>query len=141
VSEAACFTYGSLMWADILGRVIGRPAPAGEPARLHGHARHPVRGQDYPGLVAAPGATVAGRLYRGITPADWARLDAYEGDDYERVAVQVALPGGGQQAAWVYRHRRPEALADGDWSEADFEREGRARFMAQYPGFADLPRD
>lgn len=131
-----CFTYGSLMWADIMARVCGHEFASG-PASLAGHARHPVRGQDYPGLLAAPGGVVPGRLYRDVDAAAWARLDAFEGEQYERVDVTVALPDGSALPAQVYRFRAEFAqrLLPGDWDAEAFAREGRERFIARYAGF------
>ena len=136
---AHCFTYGSLMWADIMARVCGRDF-ASEPASLAGHARHPVRGQDYPGLRAAPGGLVPGRLYLDVTPEAWARLDAFEGEEYERVEVAVTLADGRTQAAQVYRFRPgfADRLLPGDWDVQAFVREGRQRFIARYVGFEVL---
>ena len=136
MSTAHCFTYGSLMWADIMARVCGREFAA-EPASLAGHARRPVRGQDYPGLQAAPGAVVPGRLYRDVDAAAWARLDAFEGEEYERAEVLVALADGRTLPAFVYRFRAAFAdrLLPGDWDVTAFEREGRQRFLARYVGF------
>ena len=133
---AHAFTYGSLMWADIMARVCGREF-ASEPASLAGHCRHPVRGQDYPGLRAAPGAVVPGVLYRDVDAAAWARLDAFEGEEYERVDVVVALTDGRTLPAQVYRFRDEFAqrLLPGDWDAEAFGREGRARFIARYTGF------
>ena len=136
VTTAHCFTYGSLMWAAIMARVGGREF-AGEPASLAGYARRPVRGQDYPGLQAAVGGVVEGRLYRDVDAAAWARLDAFEGEEYERVAVQVTLADGSSLPAFVFRFRAEFAgrLLPGDWDVAAFEREGRQRFVARYAGF------
>lgn len=133
---AHCFTYGSLMWADIMARVCGREF-ASEPASLADHARHPVRGQDYPGLRPAPGGVVPGRLYRDVDAAAWARLDAFEGEEYERADVLVALADGRTLPAQVYRFRGDFAgrLLPGAWDVAAFEREGRERFLARYVGF------
>lgn len=133
---AHCFTYGSLMWADIMARVCGRDF-ASEPASLADHARHPVRGQDYPGLRPAPGGVVPGRLYRDVDAAAWARLDAFEGEEYERADVLVALADGRTLPAQVYRFRGDFAgrLLPGAWDVAAFEREGRERFLARYVGF------
>lgn len=133
---AHCFTYGSLMWADIMARVCGREF-ASEPASLAGHRRHPVRGQDYPGLQPAPGGQVAGRLYRDVDAAAWARLDAFEGEEYERVDVVVALADGTTLPAQAYRFRAEFAgrLLPGDWDADAFAREGRERFIARYAGF------
>lgn len=131
-----CFTYGSLMWADIMARVCGCEF-AGEPATLADHSRHPVQGEDYPGLRPAPGGLVPGRLYRDVDAATWARLDAFEGAEYERVDVVVQLADGSMLPAQVYRFRDTFSprLLPGDWDVAAFEREGRARFMARYVGF------
>jgi len=131
-----CFTYGSLMWADIMARVCGHEF-ASEPASLADHRRHPVRGQDYPGLQAAPGGLVPGRLYLDVTPDAWQRLDAFEGEEYERAGVVVARADGTTLPAQVYRFRSAFAdrLLAGEWDAQAFEREGRARFMARYVGF------
>jgi len=139
---AHAFTYGSLMWADIMARVCGREF-AGEPASLAGHRRHPVRGEDYPGLRVDAAATVPGVLYRDLDEAAWARLDAFEGAEYERVDVVVALADGATLPAQVYRFRDAFAqrLLPGDWDADAFAREGRARFIARYAGFdAVAPR-
>jgi gamma-glutamylcyclotransferase (GGCT)/AIG2-like uncharacterized protein YtfP len=131
-----CFTYGSLMWADIMARVCGRDF-ASEPASLAGHRRHPVRGQDYPGLRPAAGALVPGKVYRDIDAAAWARLDAFEGVEYERVDMLVTLADGTALPAQSYRFRTEFAgrLLKGDWDAEAFAREGRERFIARYVGF------
>jgi gamma-glutamylcyclotransferase (GGCT)/AIG2-like uncharacterized protein YtfP len=133
---AHCFAYGSLMWADIMARVCGREF-ASEPASLAGHRRHPVRGEDYPGLQVAPGGLVPGRLYRDVDAAAWARLDAFEGPEYERADIVVTLADGATLPAQVYRFRVEflPRLLPGDWDADAFGREGRARFMARYVGF------
>ncbi|RTL44350.1 MAG: gamma-glutamylcyclotransferase [Burkholderiales bacterium] len=124
------------MWADIMARVCGR-AFASEPASLAAHSRHPVRGEDYPGLRPAPDGVVAGRLYRDVDAAAWARLDAFEGDEYERVDVLVTLADGRTVPAQVYRFKGDvaERLLPGAWDVEAFEREGRERFLARYVGF------
>ena len=136
MSPAHCFTYGSLMWADIMARVCGREF-ASEPASLAGHSRHPVRGQDYPGLRPAAAGLVPGRLYRDVDATAWTRLDAFEGEEYERVEVLVALADGSTVPAQVYRFRGDfaERLLPGAWDVDAFEREGRERFLARYVGF------
>ena len=131
-----CFTYGSLMWADIMASVCGREF-ASESATLIDHCRHPVLGQDYPGLRAVPGGLVPGRLYRELDASAWARLDAFEGEEYERADVVVALADGSALPAQAYRFRAEFAqrLLPGEWDPEAFEREGRARFIARYVGF------
>jgi gamma-glutamylcyclotransferase (GGCT)/AIG2-like uncharacterized protein YtfP len=119
-----------------MARVCGREF-ASEPASLAAHRRHPVHGQDYPGLQPADDFVVPGRLYRDVDAAAWARLDAFEGEEYERVGVVVSLADGSTLPAQVYRFRASFAhrLRAGDWDAEAFEREGRARFIARYAGF------
>ncbi|WP_343638099.1 gamma-glutamylcyclotransferase family protein [Roseateles sp.] len=138
---AHVFTYGTLMWPDIMARVCGVTAPFAPPhaATLADHARHPVRGHDYPAMVPSPGHQVVGRLYLDVPEPAWARLDRFEGGDYERHEVLVTLADGNWQRAWTYLFTAGAALLDeGDWDEARFEREGKARFIARYTGFDAL---
>jgi len=44
-----------------------------------GYARFRVRGEQYPAILPQPGGSVEGMLLRGLTPAQLARLDEYEG--------------------------------------------------------------
>ena len=148
-----CFTYGSLMWADIMARVCGCGPQdlRGQQAWLPGYRRLAVRGEDYPGLVAlddtaeggfaAAPMPVRGVLYRGLSEQALRRLDVFEGQEYERTLVRVSTAGPAGQAlhlAWVYRFRAEftHRLLDQAWSPEAFEAGGKARFMARYGGFA-----
>jgi gamma-glutamylcyclotransferase (GGCT)/AIG2-like uncharacterized protein YtfP len=134
----ACFAYGSLMYADIMARVCGRTL-AGVPASLAGYRRAPVRDEDYPGLVAAPGGRVTGVLYRGLPAEAWTRLDAFEGEMYRRARVRVECADGGAEAwAYLVRDEYAGALLAGDWDAAAFQARGKARFEARYMGFAAI---
>ena len=48
-----------------------------------------------------------------------ALMDAYEGEDYERVLLQVVVEGGEQRWAWCYQlsavHKAGEPIPGGDW--------------------------
>jgi gamma-glutamylcyclotransferase (GGCT)/AIG2-like uncharacterized protein YtfP len=130
-----CFTYGSLMCEDIMSSVAGMTMQ-GEPATLQGHARHPVRDEDYPGMVPDARGRVEGRLYRGLSEGALVRLDRFEGDMYERRQVRV-LSRQGVTPAWTYIFRPAfvHLLMVGDWSFESFLREGKARFERRYIGF------
>lgn len=135
----ACFTYGSLMYPDIMARVCGH-ALTGVPARVVGYRRAPLRGEDYPGMVEDPRATVEGVLYAGLDAEAWARLDAFEGEMYRRAPLRVELVGGTQAQAWVYLFKDDYAhlLLPGAWDPAEFLARGKARFEARYMGFAAI---
>ncbi|MBN8442367.1 MAG: gamma-glutamylcyclotransferase [Thauera sp.] len=135
---AHCFTYGSLMCEDIMSAVCGTACNRHEPATLIGHRRHPVIGQHYPGMVPAAGSTVAGVLYLDLPASAWPRLDAFEGEEYTREAVTVALSDSRSLTAWTYVFKPQYAgrLATGDWDFEHFLRYGKTGFEAAYLGFS-----
>jgi len=137
---AHLFAYGSLMWVDILAKVCGpeaAPSHPPQPARLADHARRPVRGQDYPGLIPHVGGEVSGCVYLDLPEAAWARLDTFEGPEYQRGEVLVSGPDGAPLRAFAYLFKGDHShlLEEGEWDEGRFEREGKARFIERYVGF------
>jgi gamma-glutamylcyclotransferase (GGCT)/AIG2-like uncharacterized protein YtfP len=126
---APLFAYGTLMLAEVMEIVAGRPC-TGLPAVLPGYRRRLLRGELYPGLLPAPGESVTGVLWEGLDAAALARLDRFEGPSYQRALRRVALAAGEPRDAFVYL-LRPEchALASADaWDEAYF----RARHLGAY---------
>src|SRR5690606_32461983 len=138
-APTACFTYGSLMSADIMSAVTGVRA-AHCSATLDGYRRYPVLGAEYPGMVARAGHQVRGVLYLDLPPAAWPRLDRFEGEEYERRIVEVALADGTVTRTWTYvfRDEFSARLGAGDWDFARFLREGKRRFVSDYAGFDSL---
>jgi len=137
--SACCFTYGTLMCADIMAAVCGYAPEAGS-ALLPGYARHPVRGEDYPAIVAEPAQQVAGRLYAGISAGAWERLDRFEGNQYQRQLVLLRLDDGRSIDAWAYvfRPHYRSLLLPGEWDFDAFLRAGKQRFEARYLGFQQI---
>ena len=64
-------------------------------------ARHAVRGEAYPAIVAKSNGLVKGIIYKDISQAELDALDAYEGDEYGRIRVFVETEADKIQA-WVY---------------------------------------
>ncbi|MCZ7644986.1 MAG: gamma-glutamylcyclotransferase [Planctomycetota bacterium] len=101
MSESTLFAYGTLMFPDLLEAVVGRKIDA-QPAELHDYARAILRGRTYPALAEFAGATTRGMLLRGIDAKTWRKLDAYEGPEYVRAALEVWTSDGESQHAQVY---------------------------------------
>lgn len=94
------FVYGTLAEPAVCAGLLGRiPAPA--TAELRGYARHAVRGEAYPAIVAKSNGLVKGIIYKDISQAELDALDAYEGDEYGRIRVFVETEAD-QIQAWVY---------------------------------------
>jgi gamma-glutamylcyclotransferase (GGCT)/AIG2-like uncharacterized protein YtfP len=91
------FTYGTLMDSAVWQRVVQRDFPC-VPAVLSGYEARRLRGFAFPGLVEAPESVTQGLLYRGLDAAAMQRLDDYEDDFYERIAVTVQTAAGDETA-------------------------------------------
>ena len=129
------FTYGSLMF-DAVWRQVVNGDYRSAPAMLHHHQRHALTGLSYPGVVPAPDLQVAGRLYFDVAAADIARLDAFEGAEYRREAVQVALAGGEPVDAWTYNWLDAQRLSGQPWQSEAFR---LREFLQAYPPAAADP--
>ena len=122
------FTYGSLMFPEVWGRVV-RGNYRSTAACLDGHARFEIVGETYPGMVDRPGNSVDGVLYFDVSPADIAALDAFEGAEYRRDTVRVALPSGEMVDAGTYIYLLPQKLSESPWMPEAFQ---MARFIGSY---------
>lgn len=134
-----CFTYGTLMCPDIMSAVSGCNV-TGEPATLAGFSRRAVRDEDYPGIRPDANASVEGVLYRDIDKGALARLDAFEGEQYRRETVVVALAGGSRITAdtYVIKAEHADLLLPVDWDFDAFLTAGKARFQSRYLGFSRI---
>lgn len=129
-TEMAChvFTYGSLMFPQVWQRVVQGDYRS-EPACLTGFARFAIAGETYPGMVAQAGASVMGVLYFNVGQHDMAALDAFEGEDYRRDTVSVALESGGTVDAQTYIYLQPKKMLPSPWAPEAFQME---RFLGTY---------
>ncbi|MEQ6248130.1 NUDIX domain-containing protein [Sulfitobacter sp. HNIBRBA3233] len=109
------FFYGSLRHAPLLRIVLGYAPDAKRmaPAVLNGYAVRGVSEGPFPTLVREKGADAHGLLVRGLSKADIARLDFYEGGfAYDLLPVELA----DGQAAEVYVSPPDRWTATGAWS-------------------------
>jgi gamma-glutamylcyclotransferase (GGCT)/AIG2-like uncharacterized protein YtfP len=95
------FTYGTLMDPEVWQRAAGRRFPC-ERATLEDYSARRLRGVHFPGLIEAAGAVTPGLLYRGVDAPAMQRLDEYEDDFYQRIAVKVITENGEMVTAQVY---------------------------------------
>lgn len=100
------FVYGSLAPgrpnAHLLADVPGCWEPATVAGTLHRQGWGAAMG--FPGIVLGEGGgEVEGFVFSSEQlPAHWARLDAFEGDGYDRVMARVKLAGGAVVDACLY---------------------------------------
>lgn len=108
------FVYGSLAPGQSNAHVLAQVPGDWTPASVTGTLRQEGWGaaMGYPGLVLDEGGTlVRGQVFSSTHLRDhWSRLDAFEGEGYERVITDARLDDGTTVQAHVYalrRHRVP----------------------------------
>lgn len=100
----ALFVYGTLRHLPLLEAVVGHPvAPAqAAPAVLPGHLARWAVGQAFPILVEEAGAQAEGLLLSGLSDADMARLNFYEGGFGYHLALREVRTDAGLSEAQVW---------------------------------------
>lgn len=130
------FVYGTLIHPHILARVLAGNLGAkpddddharfarlsAVPAIVTGHELRRVRGQEYPGLVAAEQASslpaadiepVRGVIVHGLTWTDLLALDAFEGDEYARSGISAIVPASEEPVSNDVRAKwSPDTISD-----------------------------
>ncbi|MDA0269313.1 MAG: gamma-glutamylcyclotransferase [Cyanobacteria bacterium] len=100
------FVYGTLQPGKPNEHVLTAIGGEWEPAVIKGNLIEAGWGSDmgYPGLVIdESGDEVQGHIFTSANlSAKWAELDAFEGDDYERVLTSVTLQSGAQMQTYIY---------------------------------------
>jgi hypothetical protein len=75
------------------------------------------------------GASVEGIVYIDVAAADIARLDAFEGDEYQRAPIRASLSDGTWLEAQTYLYKDPQRLEGGEWDANCFDMQ---RFLQTY---------
>lgn len=117
----------------VLQAVMGR-VPQWTPGVLPGYRRRALgNGRCYPGVCAAAGASVRGRVLQAVSAAELARLDRFEGDEYAAVVVPGVRLGaggeGGPVSARVWVMREPEGMLEAEWSFDRFVEKDEAWYV------------
>jgi len=126
-----CFFYGTLIDGDVLGAVIGRPASGVRRQRafVEGYRRFHRLGATYPILVPTPDGRIEGILALDLTPADTARLIAFEGSDYDLVEVPVKAVRRGPTRAMMFMSKSEVMASSEEWILASWTRRHKKRFL------------
>jgi gamma-glutamylcyclotransferase (GGCT)/AIG2-like uncharacterized protein YtfP len=123
-SPADVFAYGTLAYPHMVRAVTGREFES-EPATLPRYEAFLVEGRCYPAAVERRRSRLRGRLYRGVDEVALARLDRFEGSEYERRRVQVETDEGCRVecSAWMLVAHLQARVSATRWCPDTFERE------------------
>jgi gamma-glutamylcyclotransferase (GGCT)/AIG2-like uncharacterized protein YtfP len=130
------FVYGSLMF-DIVWNTLIINRYQKIDARLDDFKRMEVKGEVYPGLIAAEGGVVDGLLMLAMRQADILVLDSFEGEYYARSEVVVSASDGRliRAQTYVFRDKYRYLLANAEWDIEEFSSKGINTFLMEYEGF------
>lgn len=95
------FVYGTLQDDERVQQLVGRRLPW-RPAVLEGYCRILDSSIGYPVVHPLAGSSVDGKLLEAVDERILDALDAYEGDRYRRVLVQVQTSDGRAADAYMY---------------------------------------
>lgn len=101
VTLSRLFVYGTLQDDAVVQELLGHRL-FGRPAVLKGYRRELESSIGYPVIHPREGDIVPGKLLDGLDPDALAILDAYEGNRYRRVVVQVETLEGRLLDAYAY---------------------------------------
>ncbi|MGF1527648.1 MAG: gamma-glutamylcyclotransferase family protein [Candidatus Competibacterales bacterium] len=130
------FVYGTLLDEDVFDLVVGRPSRAlwQRPATAWGYRRVRLPKESYPLLIPGdhPEARVEGRVVRGLSDEEQARVVFFEDFEYRLVPIEVIIDGEGEAQAAVFgpgtRCGAPAKVHP--WSLATWQAQHKAPFMA-----------
>jgi len=130
MEKRALFCYGTLQSPLVMKAVTGQ-AFSGKEAVLNNWARFRVRASEYPGIVPQQDSLVTGKLYWGLDEKIMGKLDAFEGDKYERVVVQVTMADGSSEEAYTYAIKEDcrNMLSGDPWDFDRFLQNGLEKFI------------
>ncbi|MBM9538013.1 gamma-glutamylcyclotransferase family protein [Desulfobulbus alkaliphilus] len=130
MEKIALFCYGTLQSSLVMKAVTGQEF-SGQEATLNNWARFRVRDSEYPGIIPQQDSLVSGKLYWGLSDEAMKKLDAFEGDKYERVIVQVAKADGSYEDAYVYAIKEDcqQFLSKDPWDFDRFMQNGLEKFI------------
>ncbi len=118
------FTYGTLMFPEVMEAVIGKPCES-VGAVLKGYRRVRVLGRPYPGIYACGDHETCGRLYTGLNEGSLTLLDRFEGSLYERrhVTVKTTRQGSVDTSTYVIADGNTRVLSSDPWDADRFKAE------------------
>ncbi len=130
MEKISLFCYGTLQSPLVMKSVTGH-AFSGKEALLPKWERFRVLDSEYPGIIPSENGTVTGKVYWGMDEESVLKLDAFEGDKYERVVVSVTLPDGTAHDAYAYaiKEEYRKLLSDEPWEFDRFLQNGLERFI------------
>jgi len=133
------FVYGTLMVSSIFVRMAGQNFPK-QSGILMDYARFRVKKAVYPAIIAQPGDHTDGIIHFNVNPLALQRIDAFEGDMYQRSRVFVQTSDNSRIIAHAYilRPEYRDWLTDERWRLETFQKQHQQAFIDSFNGFEKI---
>jgi gamma-glutamylcyclotransferase (GGCT)/AIG2-like uncharacterized protein YtfP len=130
------FVYGTLMIPSVMHAVTVRRFRFID-AILRGYARYTVKGESYPGIIPATDTVTEGILYFDVDELSLERLNAFEGDLYQRTPILAETEKGEIFNAETYaiKTKYRDCLSSKKWNVKEFSQNHLEAFLETYSGF------
>ena len=130
------FAYGTLLIPCVMYAVTAREFRF-KNAILRGYARFTVKGESYPGIIPVTDAVTEGIIYIDVDELSLERLDAFEGDLYQRTPILAEIKGEEtfNAEAYVIKPKFRNHLSWSEWNMKEFARKHLKAFLETYSGF------
>jgi len=130
------FTYGTLMIPGVMYAVTAREFRF-KNAILRGYVRFTVKGEFYPGILPVTDAVTEGIIYFDVDELSLARLDAFEGELYQRTPVPVEPEKDEilNAETYVIKPEYRGYLSSKEWNVKEFNQKHLGAFLETYQSF------
>ena len=130
---AHLFIYGTLCDQEVCEKVLGRPVPAHDmiPCHAPDFAVYKVAEVAYPCLLTKKGAVATGFLLTGLSEADLAKLDLFEGPNYTRTRLALICDKADMPSHSEYYKPHEALQTDGPWDFRKWQTQEKAAFLSQ----------
>ena len=125
------FVYGTLRDEGVRNAVLGHGVARVEKASKPGYSQRWVKGATYPMIKPMEGEVAQGVILCDLPEADVARLDEFEGENYQRRPSTAIAEDGSERDVYIYEETA--GFEDGGFFDlADWAARWRDDFIAGF---------
>ncbi len=105
---------------------------------LRGYVRFTVKEESYPGIIPVTDAATEGIIYFDVDELSLERLDAFEGDLYQRIPIRAETKEKEilNAETYVIKPEYRGYLSSKEWNVKEFAQKHLEAFLSEYSGFS-----
>jgi gamma-glutamylcyclotransferase (GGCT)/AIG2-like uncharacterized protein YtfP len=125
------FVSGPLMFRELIQAITGKPF-VGQAGLLHGYAQFMIKDEWQSAMIPFPDRAVDGVVYLDVDKESLARIDAFQGNRFQREEVTVEGESGAwlEASAYCLKLRRRKVLSIHSWDEDDYREKALKKDIA-----------